>query len=292
MGGITLNKIGMIGLGVMGHGIAQNIMDHGYSMVLYDLRPEAMEDLVARGAEAAGSPQELGQKVDTVFMIVNSYKHCRSAMENLLETMSSGTIVNMSTIAAEDAKALEELAAAHGVSMVDCPVSGGTAGAREGSLTLMVGCSDDLFEKYLPVFRSFSANVVHAGNKVGHGQALKAINQLLVGVHMCAAAEAFTLAKQCGLDLQMVYDTIRTSAGNSRIFENRGQFLIDRDFSTRSTLQIQLKDTDIVCKTADAVGAPTPLANAARELFKLSVGKFPPNEDSLAVAKLYELLCK
>ena len=287
-----MNKIGMIGIGVMGHGIAQNILDHGFPMVLCDLRPEVMADLAAQGAETVTDPRDLGARVDTVLMIVNSYVHCRSAMEALLETMCSGTIINMSTIAPDDAKKLAELAAAHGVSMIDCPVSGGTAGAKAGSLTLMAACTDELFAQYRPLLESFGANVVHVGTEIGQGQSFKAINQLLVGVHMCATAEAMTLAKQCGLDLQQVYDVIRTSAGNSRIFENRGQFLIDRDFSIRSTLQIQLKDTDIVCKTADAVGAPAFLANTARELFKLAIGKYPPNDDSIEVARIYEDLCR
>lgn len=134
-------------------------------------------------------------------------------------------------------------------------------------------------------------NVMHVGSEVGQGQAIKAINQLLVGVHMCATAEAFTMAKKCGVDLQTMYDVICKSAGRSEIFRNRGQFMIDRDFSTRSTLQIQLKDTSIACKTADAVGAPTLLGNTARELFKLAVRKYPPTDDSLEVVRIYEELC-
>lgn len=281
----------MVGLGVMGHSIAQNILNHGYQMVLYDLRPEVMEDLASQGAETVGSLQELGQKVNTVFMIINSYEHCVNAYTGLLESMHSGTIINMSTISVEDAKALEKMANEKGVSMMDCPVSGGTAGAKAGTLTIMAAGADVLFEKYLPVFQSYGKNVVHVGREVGHGQAMKAVNQLLVGVHMCVTAEAFTLAKKCGLDLQMVYDTIRTSAGTSRIFENRGQFLINRDFSIRSTLKIQLKDTDIACQTADAAGAPSPLASAAREMFKLAVRKYPPNDDSIEVVRLYEEMC-
>ncbi|MBR2329028.1 MAG: NAD(P)-dependent oxidoreductase, partial [Clostridia bacterium] len=248
-----MNKIGMVGLGVMGHGIARNIMNGGFDMVLYDLRPEAFADLVEDGAQAAESLAQLGEMTDTVLMIVNSYTHCCNVMSGLLETMRGGTIINMSTIAVDDAKKLSEMAAEKGVSMMDCPVSGGTAGAKAGTLTVMAGGSDDLFEKYKPLFESFGKNVIHVGKEIGHGQAIKAVNQLLVGVHMCATAEAFTMARKCGLDLKLVYDTICTSAGSSRIFESRGQFLIDRDFSTRSTLQIQLKDTDIACKAADAV---------------------------------------
>ena len=286
-----MNKIGMVGLGVMGHGIARNIMNGGFDMVLYDLRPEAFADLVEDGAQAAESLAQLGEMTDTVLMIVNSYTHCCNVMSGLLETMRGGTIINMSTIAVDDAKKLAEMAAEKGVRMMDCPVSGGTAGAKAGTLTVMAGGSDDLFEKYKPLFESFGKNVIHVGKEIGHGQAIKAVNQLLVGVHMCATAEAFTMARKCGLDLKLVYDTICTSAGSSRIFESRGQFLIDRDFSTRSTLQIQLKDTDIACKAADAVGAPMLLGNTARELFKLAVKKYPPNDDSLEVVRIYEELC-
>jgi len=286
-----MKKIGMVGLGVMGHGIARNIMNAGFDMVLYDLRPEAFADLAADGAEAAESLQQLGEKVDTVLMIVNSYTHCCDVMSGLLETMRGGTIINMSTIAVDDAKKLAEMAAENGVTMMDCPVSGGTAGARAGTLTIMAAGTDTLFEKYKPLFESFGKNVIHVGKEIGHGQAIKAINQLLVGIHMCATAEAFTMAAKCGLDLQLVYDTICTSAGMSRIFENRGQFLINRDFNTRSTLQIQLKDTDIACKAADSVGAPVMLGNVARELFKLAVKKYPPNDDSLEVVRIYEELC-
>lgn len=286
-----MDTIGMVGLGAMGHSIAQNILNHGYSMVLYDVRPEAMEDLKGPRASAAASLRELGEKADTVLVIVNTFPQCRSVLEGLLETMDHGVIINMSTIAMDEARALEELALAAGVRMMDCPVSGGTSGAKQGTLTVMAAGEDRLFERCRPLFSSFAANIVHVGRQVGQGQAIKAINQLLVGIHMCATAEAFTLARKCGLDLQLVYDTIRTSAGNSRIFENRGQFLIDRDFSTRSTLQIQLKDTDIACRTADLVGAPSLLCGVARELFKLSVAKFPPTDDSIEVARLYEELC-
>lgn len=286
-----MNKIGMIGLGAMGHSVAENIMGHGYSMVLYDIRPEAYADLMAQGAEGAASLEELGQKVSTVLMMVNTYPQCCSVMESLLKTLRGGVIINLGTISMDEAQDLEKRAAAADCRMIDCPVSGGTAGAKEGTLTLMAACSDELFESHKQLLESFSANPKHVGTEVGQGQAIKAINQLLVGVHMCATAEAFTLASKCGVDLQMMYDTVCTSAGRSEIFRNRGQYLIERNFNTRSTLQIQLKDTGIACKTAEAVGAPTLLANTAKELFKLAVRKYPPTDDSLEVVRIYEELC-
>lgn len=287
-----MKKIGMIGLGAMGHSIAENLMANGYSMVLYDIRPEAYRDLLEKGAEGAKSLQELGRKTDTVFLMVNTYAHCCSALSGLLETFENGVVVLLSTVAPDEAKELEKRIRSNGCGLIDCPVSGGTAGARAGTLTLMVACNNSLYAEYLPVLRAFGSKIFHVGQNVGDGQSIKAINQLLVGVHMCAAAEAFTLARQSGLDLNMVYDVICSGAGASRILENRGQFLIDRDFSTRSTLQIQLKDTTIACKTAEAVGAPSFLANTARELFRLALNRYPATDDSLEVVRVYEELCR
>lgn len=287
-----MKNIGMIGLGAMGHSIAQNIMKKGYRMVLYDIRPEAYADLVAQGAEGAESLQAMGEKVDIVLMMVNTYQQCCTVMDSLLQTLRGGIIINLGTIAMDEAQALEKMARNADCRTIDCPVSGGTAGAREGTLTLMAACDDTLFDVCKPLLESFGTNIKHVGKEVGQGQAIKAINQLLVGIHMCATAEAFTLAKQCGVDLQTMYDTICASAGRSEIFRNRGQYLIERNFNTRSTLQIQLKDTGIACKTADAVGAPTLLANTARELFKLAVRKYPPTDDSLEVVRIYEELCE
>lgn len=284
-------KVGMIGLGVMGHSIAQNILSNGHSMVLYDIRPEAYIDLLELGAQSAASTQELGQKTDLVLMMVNTYQHCCSAMEGLLQTLRSGIIVNLGTISMDEAQSLEKMAAEADCRMLDCPVSGGSAGAKAGTLTLMAAGSDAVFSACEPLLKCFAKKIVHVGEKPGQGQAVKTINQLLVGIHMCAAAEAFTLAKQCGLDLQTMYDTICASAGRSEIFANRGQFLIARDFSTRSTLQIQLKDTNIVCKTAEKVGAAVPLAAIARDLFEKAVQQYPSTDDSAEVIKIYEALC-
>lgn len=286
-----MKTIGMIGLGAMGQGIAKNILERGYPMVLYDIRPDGMLPLVKKGAKIADNIQQVGIQTDTVLVMVNTYSQCQSVLKALLQTLRDGTVIQLGTMAVDEAENLQTMAGEYGCTVVDCPVSGGTAGAKNGNLTLMVACDEETFLAQKPLLECFGSNVVHVGTICGQGQAVKAINQLLVGIHMCATAEAFTLAKQCGLELQTVYDVIRTSAGCSEIFKNRGKFLINRDFSTRSTLQIQLKDANIVCKTADSVGAPTPLTNTVRELFKLAVRKYPPTDDSLEVVRLYEEMC-
>jgi 3-hydroxyisobutyrate dehydrogenase len=286
-----MKTIGMIGLGAMGQSIAENILSKGYSMLLYDIRPENMMPLVKKGARMARSIQEVGIHTDTILVMVNTFRQCQSVMNALMETLRGGTVIQLGTMAIDEAQILGQLAAEHGCQLVDCPVSGGTRGAKAGTLTLMAACSDGVFQQHLPLLECFGSKVVHVGQTCGQGQAVKAINQLLVGIHMCATAEAFTLASRCGLDLETMSQVICASAGCSEIFKNRGNYLIERDFSTRSTLQIQLKDADVVCRTADQVGAPTPLTNTVRELFKLAVRKYPPTDDSLEVVRIYEELC-
>ena len=260
-------------------------------MILYDIRPESMIPLTKHGAQVANSIQEIGIHTDTILVMVNTFEQCQSVLNTLLQTLRNGTVIQLGTMSVDEAENLGKMAAEHDCNLIDCPVSGGTAGAKNGTLTLMTACGEALFSKYLPLLQTFGSKVVHVGDRCGQGQAVKAINQLLVGIHMCATAEAFTLASRCGLDLNTMYDVIQSSAGASEIFKNRGEFLINRDFSTRSTLQIQLKDADIVCRTADKVGAPIPLTNMVRELFKLAVRKYPPTDDSLEVARLYEEMC-
>ena len=286
-----MKTIGMIGLGAMGQGIAENILRKGYSMILYDIRPDSLIPLAGKGAQIANSIQDVGIHTDTIIIMVNTYKQCKTVLKALLETLRNGTVIQLGTMAIEEAEELGWMAAEHHCNLIDCPVSGGTRGAKNGTLTLMAACGEQVFRVQEPLLRCFGANVVRVGEKCGQGQAVKAVNQLLVGIHMCATAEAFTLASRCGLDLETMYEVICSSAGCSEIFKNRGRFLMERDFSTRSTLQIQLKDADIVCKTADQVGAPIPLTNTARELFKLAVRKYPPTDDSLEVVRLYEEMC-
>ncbi len=287
---LKADTIGMIGLGKMGHAMAANILKKGHSMMLYDVREEAVKDLLPLGAVSADSVAEIGQNCEVVLFMVNTYEQCKTCMEELLSTMQAGIAIVSSTIQMKEVCELEKMASARGIQLLDAPVSGGTRGAQDGTLTIMAAGDDEVFKKCTSVLSCCGTNILHVGQKVGEGQAIKAINQLLVGIHICAASEAFNLARQCGLDLKKVFETIKISAGTSRIFENRGQYFIDRDFSTRSTLAIQLKDTKIACDTAADVGAPAILANTCREFYEQAVEKYSPLDDSIAVIQLFESL--
>lgn len=285
---MSVSHIGMIGLGKMGHSIAANILKKGYTMTLYDIRPEAYADLLAIGAESAPTIAELGKRCDFVILMVNTFGQCLNCVNELVSTMDHGILEVSCTIEMKQVQELEKLVRKHGVHLLDAPVSGGTRGAESGTLTIMAAGREEVFETARPVLECFSQNVIHVGTCVGQGQAIKAINQLLVGINICAAAEAFNIARQCGLNLDLVFNTIKKSAGTSRIFENRGQFFINRDYSTRSTLAIQLKDTQIACHVASDAGAPAFLGNLCREFFERATGKYSPLQDSIAVIRLFE----
>lgn len=279
----------MAGLGAMGHSVAANILKKGHPMSLFDIRPESYSDLIPLGGTPAASMAALGN-CDLVLIMVNTFAQCESCLRELLTGMETGIVVICSTIQMKEVQQLEKMALKKGIRLLDAPVSGGTAGARNGTLTIMAAGPDEVYNDCLPILQCYGSHPLHVGPRVGQGQAIKAVNQLLVGIHICAAAEAFNMASRCGLDLQQVYDTIKISAGTSRIFENRGPFFLKRDFSTRSTLSIQLKDTDIACKIAADAGAPALLGNLCRQFYQAAVGKYPPTEDSIAVIQLLEEL--
>ncbi len=288
-----MKAVGMIGLGAMGRHLAKHIVDAGYPLVVNDVRAEAMETLGSLGTLAANSPRELGKQVEIALLMVNSFSQCKDCLvgtDGLLAGMKQGIVVVLSTIAPDEVKTLAVWCAEAGLELLDSPVSGGTKGAAEGSLTVMTAGKDTVFAECLPILQSFGSKIVKVGNEIGQGQSVKAVNQLLVGVHMVAMAEAMVLGAKSGIDPEIIYDVVKNSAGNSRIFESRVPTVIKRDFSTRSTLSIQLKDIDISVRAADSVKAPAFLSIMCRELFKLAEAKFDKDEDSSAIIKLYEEL--
>jgi 2-hydroxymethylglutarate dehydrogenase len=284
-------KIGIIGLGSMGRHIARHIAEDGFMLTVYDIRSECMQGFTEMGASGAGNPEEVGNNSEIVILMVNSYAQCLDCLtgkNGLLQGMKDGIVIVSSTIAFDEAKAIENLCLEAGLRMLDAPVSGGTKGAKDKTLTIMAAGDDEVYAMCLPVLRCMGDKIIHVGSQAGHGQIMKAINQLLVGIHMVATAEAFCMGAKCGLNLQLLFDTIKTCAGTSRIFENRGQTIIDRDFSTRSTLSIQVKDMDIALKTADSVKTPIFLGHICRELFKIAEAKYTNTDDSSSVIKIYE----
>lgn len=288
-----MQNIGFIGLGSIGSRMAKNIVKAGYPLTVFDINTEAMDELEGRGAVKANSPKEVGSRSRIVFLMVQNFPQCESCLlgkEGLLEGLREGTIIICSTISSDEAAKLRDMCLDKGIRMLDSPVSGGTKGADAGTLTLMVAGEDEVYKDCLPVLETVGSQLIKVGNQIGQGQAMKAVNQHLVTIHLAAMAEALVLGVKSGLDPGMIYRTVKNSAGNSWMFEDKVPGILSRDFTARSSLQIQLKDLDICLRMGQKTRAPLFLGSACKEIFKLAEARHLGVEDSSSIVKIYEQL--
>ncbi len=280
--------IGMIGTGAMGRPMAERLLKAGFDFSFYARRKEVVAHLEGCGGKSC-SIRELGERCEVVLLILNSYPQCRECAEELLQTMKSGCVVVHSTISPKEMEALAELCAAHGVELLAAPMTGGVAGAKNGTLTLIVGGSAARLEQLRPVFSVLGTNIVHTGETVDSASTMKLLVQLLVGINTAATAEALVLGAKSGLDPELVYSTICASAGVSKIFTNRGNTMIARDFATRGTLSILHKDLRYCIEKANETECTLPLGQTVNSIFQLGLNTLPdPSEDFSAIVKVYE----
>ena len=287
------NKVGVVGIGNMGIGIATNLLKADFNVHVYDIRPERFEEMKKKGAVIASSVSEMAQACSVVFSVLLDFKQNLSVLEGpegLLENMKAGSCIFVcSTLAPDQARELAKLAEKKGIRLLDSPISGGSEGAMAGTLSIMIGGDEAAVEEHRKALEAVSSNMYHFGD-VGTGEAAKSINQVLVAINNAATAEAMLLAAKAGLDLRKVFDLISNSAGNSWIFQHRAMRMIERDFEPRGVLRILLKDTTIVNDTADSLDLVLPLANIAQQLYQAGVNNGWGDDDDSAVVKVLEKL--
>jgi len=286
-------QVGFIGVGVMGRPMVSNLLKAGFPCTIYDINPVPVEALVAEGATSAQSAVEVAKSSDIfITMVVNDAQLATTLFEpeNAAAALKPGaTVIGMSTMSVrmvrEAAARLQEA----GVAYLDAPVSGGEMGATKGTLSIMAGGSDEVFERCQPVLSVLGSNIYHVGQNVGDGQAVKMINQLMVCVHNAVAAEALTLGEKAGLDKAMLYEIISKSAGNSWIFSDRGSRMVSESFSPpKSALSILVKDLGFVMDTANSMGHPLILGSVTYQLYKMASIKGWDKLDDSIMLKLME----
>jgi len=288
-------RIGFIGVGVMGRPMVSNLLKAGFPCTIYDVNPVPIEALVAEGATSADSAAGVAKSSDIfVTMVVNDAQLAATLFDpgNAASALEPGAIViGMSTMSVRmvrDAAArLEEM----GVYYLDAPVSGGETGATSGTLSIMVGGPNEIFERCRPILSVLGSNIYHVGQNVGDGQAVKMINQLMVCVHNAVAAEALALGEKAGLDKAMLFEIISKSAGNSWIFSDRGARMVSEQFSPpKSALSILVKDLGFVVDTADNMGYPLILGSVTYQLYKMaSIKGWDKLDDSIMIKLMEEM---
>jgi 3-hydroxyisobutyrate dehydrogenase-like beta-hydroxyacid dehydrogenase len=291
-----MDRIGFIGLGIMGKLMAHNLLKAGYSLTFYARRQAVIQEMTAAGATSVSSPKAVAEATDIVITIVTADPQVREVIlgsEGVLSGASEGQlIVDMSTISPLTIREIDEIAAKKGVHVVDAPVSGGDTGAKTGTLTIIAGGSGQDFERCLEIFKVMGKeeNIFHVG-PVGIGQTVKMVNQFIGGITMAAIAEAMVLGIKAGADPQEMGRVIGVSSGNSALFQARFWDYILKDFFEPGFfLDLKKKDMDIGITMAKTLNVPTPIGAAAYQMYSAASGMGAGKLDFSAVCKAIETL--
>lgn len=264
-------RIGFIGLGIMGQGMAANLLRAGFSLTVWNRTVTRMQDLVAQGARAGASPADVAERSDIIMVCVSDTPDVEEVVlgiEGVIHGAQPGALViDCSTISPQATRAMASTLAEKGVHMLDAPVSGGSEGAARGTLSIMVGGDTEQFERGLPIFRAMGKTITHVGGH-GAGQTVKLVNQVLVVGNCIAMCEALMFAQAGGVDLQKTYTAISQGAAGSWMFTNRAPQIMHRDWQPGFTIDLQQKDLRLVLDTADQTGVPLPVTSLVFQLYR------------------------
>jgi 2-hydroxymethylglutarate dehydrogenase len=285
-------RVGFIGIGAMGKPMAANILNAGFGLVVYDVSADAVKELASLGAGSAATPQELAQLVDVVItMLPNgaSVEQVLLGKQGIFAGARAGfAIIDMSSVSPGFTRKMAKLAEEREIGYLDAPVSGGVKGATEGTLTIMLGGTAELFSRYRPLLEVMGKKIYHVG-EVGAGDSVKIVNNLLLGINMTAAAEAFALGTKLGLDPQVLFDVISVSSGNSYALTAKiPNFIFKRNFAPGFAVDLQYKDLELATQTAKELKVPLMLTNIAQQVFEQARAKGLGREDISSVIKLLE----
>jgi 2-hydroxy-3-oxopropionate reductase len=285
--------VGYIGLGLMGKSIARNIRRAGFPLIVHNRSREAVNELVAEGAKAAGSPAEVASQVEVVFTNLPDTPDVEKVVlgENgILAGAQAGLIwVDNSTIRPDAARSLAAQLAGEGVLSLDAPVSGGDIGARNGTLAIMVGGPAEALEKVQPVFLVMGKTVTHVGD-AGAGQVAKAANQIMVAAQMVAMGELLIFSQKAGVDPQKVVEAIKGGAAQCWTLDVKPARLFAGNRTPGFKAYMQAKDLNIILETARLYGIPLPSAAIDAQLYNAMLQNGMGELDNSAVVGIIEEL--
>jgi 3-hydroxyisobutyrate dehydrogenase len=287
-------RIGFVGLGAMGSGMAARLVGAGLSVRGYDVARPAVERLVAAGGTAGRSPGDAARDAELLAIVVATADQAEAVLfgaDGAVAALPRGATVALhSTVSPPYAVALGERLGAAGLLLLDAPMSGGAARAADGTLTVMASGSAAAFAAAAPALQAMAERVYRLGDAPGAGSTVKMVNQLLAGVHIAAAAEAIALGTRAGVSPRLLYEVISNSAGNSWMFTNRVPHMLEGDWTPRSAVEIFVKDLGLVLEAAKGLRFPLPLAAAAHQQFLAAAAAGFGRDDDAAVVRVYERL--
>jgi len=293
VGEIVAERIGFIGLGIMGRPMARHLVKAGYELVAHSRSRQHVDALCAESTTVIGadSPRAVAEQAATVITMLPDSPDVQDVVfgENgLAATMQSGgLLVDMSTISPEVAIEVNTTLAAKGVASLDAPVSGGEQGAINAALSIMVGGEAADVERAMPLFQAMGSTIVHVG-AAGAGQTVKACNQIMVALHYAAASEALVLGAKAGVDPQKLIQVLSGGLATSRVLEMKGQKMVDRQFAPGFRVDLHRKDLAIALASGKAQGVPLPATALVDQLFQALATAGRGDLDHSALITIYE----
>jgi len=282
-------RIGFIGLGIMGRPMAGHLVDAGNAVMVWNRTRNKMSALVERGAAAGESPREVAARSDITITMVADTPDVLDVIlgtEGVIHGVRRGSIVaDMSTISPVATREIAQTLHEHGAEMLDAPVSGGEKGAIDAALSIMVGGKPEVFERVLPVFQKMGKAIVHLG-EIGAGQVTKACNQLVLSLTLLGVAEAMTLARKSGVDPAKVRAALLGGFAQSRVLELHGQRMLDQNFEPGFRTRLYHKDMGIVMETGRSAGMPLVGGALAAQLYQVAMNQGLGEKDYSVLARV------
>ena len=291
-----MGKIAFVGLGHMGGGMAPNLAKAGHEVRAFDLSEVALSAAVEKGCGRAGSADEAVADANVVITMLPAAQHVLDVYRNHVfgKAPASALLIDCSTIDVASARTIEEEAAANGYAMVDAPVSGGIAAAAGGTLTFMVGGTDEAFERAKPFLEPMAKAVIHAGGP-GAGQAAKICNNMILGATMAVTCEAFVLAQKLGLDPQVFFDISSKASGQSWSMTSYApvpgvgpETPADHDYEGGFAAALMLKDLKLAMEAAEQAGVDVEMGEEAEEMYEEFVERGGGNKDFSGIIKMID----
>jgi 2-hydroxy-3-oxopropionate reductase len=285
------DKIGFIGLGIMGRPMAKNLLKAGYSLLVYDIVGEAVEDVVTEGAQGASSSKEVAENTKKIITMLPDSADSEAVIlgpNGVLEGARPGShVIDMSSIAPLVSQKIAAECAKKGVEMLDAPVSGGEPGAINGTLAIMVGGKQSVFDENYDLMKVMGANVVLTGD-IGAGGVTKLANQVIVAANIEALSEALVLSQKAGVDPARVFEAIRGGLAGSAVMEAKAPMMLDRNFRAGFRVRLHQKDLRNVLQTAQELNVPLPVTALVQQMLGTLVNHGDADADHSAILHILE----
>lgn len=289
-----MGAVGFVGLGIMGHSMARNLIRAGHEVTVWNRTTSRADDLVAEGAVLADTPSAVAATVEIVMVCVSDTPDVEAVVfgpDGIAEGVSEGSLlIDHSTISPAATKRFAARVRELGGSWLDAPISGGSEGAANGTLSIMIGGEAADIERAMPYLESVGATITHVGPQ-GAGQLVKAVNQILVVVNQLAVSEALLLAEAGDLDLEATLSAVAGGAAGSWMLSNRGPQMVERDWRPGFTIDLQQKDLRLVLEAADDLGVPIPGTALVFQLYRALQQRGLGSEGNHALVKALEEMC-